>query len=81
MSPDAYEPPPFEPYRPPWYPLDDNPQQIIASLSGDVVTNYEKWVRSLPAGELLRRVGEYHRSVETGLAFDRQAGRCVEGES
>jgi hypothetical protein len=49
----------FEPYRPPWYPFDDNPWEILSSMSGDVVTRYQQWVRSLPEGELKRLVREY----------------------
>jgi hypothetical protein len=50
---------PFEPYRPPWYPHDDNPWEILSSMSGDVVTRYTQWCRSLPEGELKRLVNEY----------------------
>lgn len=50
----------WQPYRPPWYPLDDNPQTIVLVASGDVVTKYEQWVRSLPPGELERLIAEYH---------------------
>lgn len=81
MSPDSYQPPEFEPYRPPWYPHDDNPQTIVLVASGDVVTKYARWTRSLPDGELLRRIHEWQRARREGLAYDRQAGRVVEEEA
>lgn len=78
MSPDSYQPPPYRPYVPPWYPRDDNPEQIVSTMSGDLVRNYDRWERSLPDGELIRRVREYRRSVDEGLPYDRETGRCVE---
>lgn len=53
----------IEPYRPPWYPHDDDPWAIVSSLSGDVVTKYVRWERSLPPGELRRLIAEYRASV------------------
>lgn len=58
------EQPRFEPYRPPWYPFDDNPWTIVLVASGDVVTKYARWERSLPPGELLRLIRAYRASVE-----------------
>lgn len=55
-----------EPYRPPWYPFDDDPWAIILVASGDVVTKYARWTRSLPPGELVRLIREYRASVEAG---------------
>ena len=54
-----------EPYRPPWYPRDDNPWQIVSRMSNDVVTNYEKWCRSLPPGELQRLIREYREGASS----------------
>lgn len=47
---------PVEPYRPPWYPHDDDPWRIVLVASGDVVTRYAEWTRSLPPGELSRLI-------------------------
>ena len=51
-----------EPYRPPWYPFDDDPWAIVLVASGDVVTRYARWTRSLPDGELKRLIREYQES-------------------
>lgn len=50
---------PVEPYRPPWYPHDDDPWRILSTMSDNRETGYSKWVASLPAGELRRLIREH----------------------
>lgn len=50
-------------YIPPWYPNQDphhNPWSVPDSMTGK--THYATWVDSLPEGELLRLIAEYHAS-------------------
>lgn len=49
-----------EPYRPPWYPYDNNPWTIVSIMSNNVETNYSKWYKSLAPGELKRLI-DLHR--------------------
>lgn len=53
-----------EPYRPPWYPFDDDPWVIVSTMSNNVQTRYSKWADSLPPGELARLVAEHQTSVD-----------------
>lgn len=54
----------WTPYRPPWYPADlPEPGTIVLVASGDVVSNYARWERSLEPGELARLVRE-HREAQ-----------------
>lgn len=52
-----------EPYRPPWYPYNDNPWDIVDNMSNNIVTRYSLWCNSLPPGELIRLIKEYRESV------------------
>lgn len=68
---------PVEPWRPPWYPHDDDPWRIVLVSSGDVVTRYSEWTRSLPPGELDRLIAEHQRpACECGAS----AGESCPGE-
>lgn len=66
LVPDAPPPPvtAFKPWRPPWYPYDNNPWTIVSIMSNNIITNYSAWVGSLPPGELLHLIAEHRKSVE-----------------
>lgn len=59
----ASDPTGFTPHKPPWYPHDDNPWQIVSLMSNNVVTNYSRWCDSLPPGELVRLIHEHQRAM------------------
>ncbi len=50
----------WQPYRPPWYPFDDNPWEIVSNMSGNVITRYSAWVMSLPPEGLARLIRKHH---------------------
>lgn len=52
----------FVPYRPPWYPHDDNPWDVLGNMSGTVTTRYDQWCNSLAPGELLKLIREHQES-------------------
>jgi hypothetical protein len=63
--PDAFAD--WTPYRPPWYPEHlPNPWALVSNMSDNRVTNYAKWVASLPPGEELRLIAAHRARVETG---------------
>lgn len=68
----------FAPYRPPWYPHDDDPWQIVLVASGDVVTKYAEWARSLPPGELKRLIAE--AATRPACECGAKAGEACPGE-
>lgn len=52
-------------YRPPWYPVDlPNPWTFINTMSNAQETNYSRWCKSLPPGELQRLIREHRRRIE-----------------
>ena len=53
----------WEPYRPPWYPKEDNPWTIVGNMSNNIQTKYSKFCDSLPEGELKRLIEEHRENA------------------
>jgi hypothetical protein len=53
-----------EPYRPPWYPYQDNPWTIVSNTSNNIVTKYSRWCAGLAPGELKRLIAAHRAEAQ-----------------